>query len=243
MNIRRTRSSLGHIGIETAAARVQRLLHAEILTGKLAPGTRLIRRELAGRFKVSLSTVSDALMRLEQDGIVATEPLYGSCVAPLTLEHVRGDQVLREALECQAARLCADNASRLQLEDLKEIAEKLDSAMEHPDRKDSDGMDLHRRFHVRVAELSGCSQLAEEVDRLWRRRMMLFNWISNLVVPVPDHWHQTLVQALATRDPQRAEDAMREHVRWGIAQQISVLKAIEAGHTAGPTPGGVSLAG
>lgn len=228
MNIRRSRSSFA-TNIETAAARVQRLLHAEILTGKLSPGTRLIRRELAARFKVSLSTVSDALMRLEQDGIVVTEPLYGSCVAPLTLENVRGDQVLREALECQAARLCADNASRFQFEELKEMAEKLDEAMSHSDRNDAAGMDLHRRFHVRVAELAGCPQLALELDRLWRRRMMLFNWISNLVVPVPPQWHLSLVQALSSRDPQRAEDAMREHVRWGIAQQISVLKAIEAG--------------
>lgn len=215
--------------METAAARVQRLLHVDILTGKLAPGTRLIRRDLAARFKVSLSTVSDALMRLEQDGIVVTEPLYGSCVAPLTLENVRGDQVLREALECQAARLCADNASRFQFEELQEIAGKLDEAMSHSDRTDATGMDLHRRFHVRVAELAGCPQLAQELDRLWRRRMMLFNWISNLVVPVPPRWHQMLVEALASRDPQRAENAMREHVRWGIAQQISVLKAIEAG--------------
>jgi DNA-binding GntR family transcriptional regulator len=228
MNIRRATSALVP-GIETAAARVQRLLHAEILSGKLAPGTRLIRRDLASRFKVSLSTISDALMRLEQDGIVLTERLYGSCVAPLTIEHVRGDQVLREALECQAARLCADNASRLQFEELREMAEQLDSAMEHINRHDTSGMNLHRRFHVRVAELTGCSQLAEEVDRLWRRRMMLFNWISGMVLPVPANWHQTLVDALASRDPQRAEEAMREHVRWGIAQQISVLKAIEAG--------------
>jgi DNA-binding GntR family transcriptional regulator len=48
----------GDTSFETSAVRLYHELQKEILTGKLPPGTRLIRRELGKRFELSQSTVS-----------------------------------------------------------------------------------------------------------------------------------------------------------------------------------------
>ena len=48
---------------------------------------------------------------LEVDGLVENRPLYGCRVRPLTSKMFYNDQVLREAIECQVARLCSENIS------------------------------------------------------------------------------------------------------------------------------------
>ena len=93
---------------QTLSAKVYHTLRDEILSGALPPHTRLVRRTVSKRLGVSPMPVTEALLRLEQDGLVESEPMYGSRVKAWTLEAVQGDEVLREALECQAARLCAE---------------------------------------------------------------------------------------------------------------------------------------
>jgi DNA-binding GntR family transcriptional regulator len=45
---------------------------------------------------------------------------------------------------------------------------------------------------------------------------------------VPKDWHRILLDAIASRDPHRAEDTMREHVLYGKGQQAEVLRKLEA---------------
>ncbi len=211
--------------LETTAARVQRQLHQDIVSGRIPPGTRLVRRALAGTFGVSLSTIAEALSRLDSEGLVDHEPLLGSRVRPFSVETLREEQVLREALECQAARLCADSATRLEIEGLREMADQLDPHISLAQAEDHEGMELHLRFHLRLAELGRVPALTKEIYRLWHRRLMFLNWLSAAALPVPPRWHLRLVDAIATRDPQAASAAMREHVRYGSEHQREAMRA------------------
>jgi DNA-binding GntR family transcriptional regulator len=209
---------------ETISARVQRQLHRDIVGGRIAPGTRLVRRTLAANFGVSLSTITEALSRLDYEGLVDHEPLLGSRVKPFSVETLRNEQVLREALECHAARLCADSASRLELEELSELADELDPIIAQADAEDQDGMELHLKFHLRVAEFARVPALTKEISRLWHRRLMFINWFSAAALPVPAHWHRKLVDAISSRNPAQASAAMREHVRYGSEHQRDAMR-------------------
>ncbi|HEX7008932.1 MAG TPA: GntR family transcriptional regulator, partial [Phycisphaeraceae bacterium] len=90
-------------GDATLTNQVYQTLREEILNGQLKPGTRLVRRAVSARLGVSRMPVADALVRLEQDGLVESRPMIGARVVPLTPQRLRDDQVMREALECQAA--------------------------------------------------------------------------------------------------------------------------------------------
>ncbi|MEI4271175.1 GntR family transcriptional regulator [Klenkia sp. LSe6-5] len=61
-----------------------RLLRAEIVTCRLAPGERLTERQLSARTGFGISPVRDALTRLDQDGLVQTLPRRGYHVTPMT---------------------------------------------------------------------------------------------------------------------------------------------------------------
>ena len=201
---------------DTLTTRVYASLRDEIIAGDLKPGDRMVRRKISSRMGVSHIPVTEALLKLEIDGLVESKPLVGCRVRPLTIEDVRNDEVLREAIECQAARLCAENASDEMLTRLMNHARRLDRVSADSSEQSKLGMELHKEFHLLVALSGGFPVLGDELGRVWFRRLMRLNWIkSTKFRPVPGDWHEQLTDVLMKRDPDLAEKKMREHVRFG----------------------------
>ena len=205
----------------TLTEQVYATLRDEIVSGVLHPGDRLVRRTLGKRLGVSPMPVVEALLRLEADGLVESRPQRGSRVRPMTFEEVRNDQILREAVECQAARMCAENGSKAELSALMTKARLVDRmlpqlrewatpAVEKPLK-----FPIDIEFHMDVARCGGCSGLVRELSRVWFRRVMRFSWLKLMrYKPMMKDCHQQLVTAMATRDPELADAKMREHVRY-----------------------------
>jgi len=209
----------------TLTQRVYDSLRQEILGGELRPGHRLVRRVLSKRLGVSPVSVTEALFRLEMDGLVESKPLYGSRVRPLSLDDVQNDEVLREAIECQAARCCALHASPGSLPRLSARARILDRMMAEGDPHSRLGTETHQEFHLDIARCGGFPRLAEELQRVWFRRLMRLSWVkATQYRRVPGDWHQQLVAAIAAGDPDAAEAKMREHVRYGNEDDREALR-------------------
>ena len=90
---------------QTLAQLVYQQLRDKMLRGDLKFGTPLSRRALASELGMSLIPVSEAMQRLEMDGLVESWPRVGTRVTVPTVEDIRDFVILREALEAQAARL------------------------------------------------------------------------------------------------------------------------------------------
>jgi DNA-binding GntR family transcriptional regulator len=215
------------------SAHVYESLRREILSGTIPPATRLVRRDLGKRLGVSTIPVTEALLRLERDGLVESRPRSGTRVRPLSLEAVRNDQVLREALECQAARLCAENVNEDQVRELYDLADALDGLLAAADPWSEEGMNRHLEYHLALARAGGYSILVEELQRVWLRRFVQLNWINAIIYPVPPHWHRQLTDAVATRDPAYAEAKMRHHVRYNIEHYLDAARKMDEDARAG----------
>lgn len=234
LRFRPSTDARGDASPATLTGRVYELVREEILTGQLAPGHRLVRRAIAARLGVSPIPVTEALLRLEVEGLVASRPLCGCRVRPLELEDVQNEAMLREAIECQAARLCADNATPSDQSRLAAEAKRLDRMIAGGDPHSRLGRQAHLEFHVSIARAGGFPRLAEELQRVWFRRLMWMNWVkATHYKPVPPAWHQQLVEALATRDADRAEANMREHVRYGREDDRAALEYLLHDHDGG----------
>ena len=90
-------------------------LRAAIISGRLAPGQRLVERELTGLMHVSRTVVREALRQLEAEGLVAMVPNKGPVVRELTEKEARELYRIRAVLEALAARLFVENADAAQL--------------------------------------------------------------------------------------------------------------------------------
>ncbi|MEU1212065.1 GntR family transcriptional regulator [Streptomyces sp. NPDC005791] len=180
-----------------------------ITTRALRPGQHLVESELAGHLGVSRQPVREALQRLNTEGWVDLRPAQGAFVHEPTEEEA--DQLLsvRTLLEAEAARLAAANSGRPGIEALEELCSQGERAVA------ADDVDLavatNAAFHAKVMELAGnvvLSELAAQVDRRVRwyytpvaRQRGTQSWIE----------HRELIEAIASRDEQRATEVMRAH--------------------------------
>jgi DNA-binding GntR family transcriptional regulator len=98
----------------------------EILRGQLRPGTALSRRRLAQELGMSVLPVTDALRRLEADGLVESRPRAGTRVRIPSAKDIRDLYELREALESQSARLFAARATPAQRLELQHLGNQVD---------------------------------------------------------------------------------------------------------------------
>ena len=209
----------------TLSRRVYNVLRDDILAGRLKPGERLVRKTLASRLGVSTIPVIEALYMLEIDGYVENRALCGCRVRTLTIEEVDDDLMLREALECQSARLCAEKATAESIDRLMKRAVQVDRFIRADTPDPSLGNQIHLEFHLELGKLSGHAIFSDLLKRVWFQRYMSLNSLKAIRFhPIPDGWHQILVRKLSKGDPDEAERAMREHVRYGRKDDRDALE-------------------
>src|SRR5690606_36634903 len=92
-------------------AAIRDRLRMEILSGRLAAGTRLTTASLVERFGVSQMPVREALQALEGEGLITIAPHRGAAVLPLDQVRVRDIYDLRGALEVVLIRSALPNLS------------------------------------------------------------------------------------------------------------------------------------
>ncbi len=203
-------------GKNTLSRRVYDVLRENIVKGELKPGERMVRKEIAKRLGVSTLPVIEALYMLEIEGYVENRPLAGCRVRTLTIEDIHDDLMLREALECQVARLCAVQIEARQGEKLMMLASQVDRFTRANTTDPSLGNQMHLEFHLELGRLSGCSIFVTMLKKVWFQRYMSFNSLKSIkMLDIPEEWHQLLVRQILTGDPDTAERAMRKHVQFG----------------------------
>src|SRR5260221_3417397 len=87
-------------------------LQDKILSLQLAPGTVLSRSKLQLQFGVSSTPVRDALMKLEQIGLVDVFPQSGTRVSLISIPLARQEQFLRRSLELEVVHARAFSQDR-----------------------------------------------------------------------------------------------------------------------------------
>ena len=201
-----------------------------ILQGEFPLGAVLSRRNLAKEFGMSFLPMSEALQRLEVEGLVESKPRVGTRVRIPTLQDVRESYIIREALESQSARLFAEKSSSLEQMELRRMAEHLDELYDHCAHEQVDPDFLysvhtyHLQFHMRIAECTGCIALRDAIEK---NQVLVFNWLFDTVAErrtLPPHFHAELIQALSSKDPEVADDAMRKHIRYGLDQVLQRIQ-------------------
>ena len=85
------------------ASEAYAVVRQRILTGTIGLGQVISRRKLAAELRMSFLPVSEALLRLEVEGLLESRPRAGTRVRIPSAEDVQGHYVVREALEVQAA--------------------------------------------------------------------------------------------------------------------------------------------
>ncbi|WP_319560128.1 GntR family transcriptional regulator [Marispirochaeta sp.] len=189
-------------------------LLSRFLKNEIMPGKVLNRKAIAQELNVSMAPVREALSRLSMEGFVETLPRKGTIVKAISREDVYGSFILREAIECQAARMYCGAKIQENLDQLYGFAEDVDNSYEDMDLVEHWRLDIG--FHDRLIHLSSCKTLEVQFKQVMRvgTFYQINSYLSN-----DDRReqlsHVDLIERLTTKDPDEAEHTIRDHLKSG----------------------------
>lgn len=202
---------------EHAAHRVFAQLRDEIISLALPPGTALSRAELQERFDLSSTPVRDALMRLEEIGLVDVFPQSRTLVSLIDVPLAREAQFLRRSIELEAVRTLASSPDAAVIRQLRNVIADQRSRAKAGDLERFNDADL--TFHSIIYASAG-------VPELWalvRRQSVHIDRIRRLHLPVSGKVaqilrdHTAIVKAIADGKPDRAQQELRDHLSQSLA--------------------------
>ncbi|MFD9738733.1 GntR family transcriptional regulator [Umezawaea sp. NPDC059074] len=205
----------------TAMSDVLIELRAAILRGEYAPRQRLIESDLVEQYDTSRFVLRNVFTRLANEGLLELQPNRGARVREITVAEAIEITEIRRAVEGFVAARAAERITDEEVVDVQALGAEMASAVEHADMVLYS--ELNARLHGKVRSIAGHSSATRILEQL-NGQMVRHQFRLSLVpgrpsVSLPEHL--AIVDALCSRDPDRAERAMRVHL-------TSVLDALAA---------------
>ena len=150
---------------------VQQLLYEDIVNLRLAPGSKLNVNQLAATLGISRTPVVEAVAGLSDIGFVVNHPgVPGSFVLDLSLTDMINLYRVRDAIESEAAYLCAHHIDDRTVIELSDLADAFrDSVL----RRDIRGMkETDMPFHRKIVDACGNPYIVQSYDLILPKLIM-----------------------------------------------------------------------
>lgn len=204
--------------VERAYEELKRL----IVTLRLAPGAHIDERELMATLHIGRTPLREAVLRLVHERLIVHAPRRGAWVSQLSIIDLQQMLEARVMLEALVARRAAERVTEIDIDRLRDMLAMAHMAVEEQNSVDLVNLDF--RFHSYIAQCCGnvyFAAFSEQVNsamiRYWhlssRNVQTLPTWESN---------HQELLGAIASGDPDLAEEQARRHV-FGLRELLRDL--------------------
>lgn len=197
-----------------------------ILSGELKPGDRISELPLVDRLGVSRTPIRMALVRLEEEGLLAAIPSGGFAVKAFSERDIYDAIEIRGALEGLAARLAAERGvTQSAAAEVKDCLSEIDAFIDRSRvtvESFAGYVGLNARFHVLLLALADSPVLERQLKRAMNLPFASpsafvmvqaeLNEAHAIMTIAQDH-HRCVVRAIEMREGARAEAIMREHAR------------------------------
>lgn len=204
---------------------VMKLLYDEIVSLRILPGTKLNVNQLAASLGVSRTTIAEAVSSLAEIGFVVSRPgQSGSFVLDLNMLDMINLYRVRNAIESEAASLCATTASDTTVRELTILAEAFKTSVEGRDIRGMRETDMP--FHRLIIRSCGNPYLIRSYENIlpkltmYQASMIEFvgqqgnksnPWLSSVKFN-----HVSVVSAIRMRMPELARQSMTDHIRTSL---------------------------
>ena len=190
------------------------LIKQGIISGEFSSGEIYSLNEISEQTNISNTPTREALLVLENEGLIEPIPRTGYMVTPLTITDVLEMFHLRGLLEIEAIRLAVDNLNTeiIQSLELNNKAERelfKESSKNSTDPNYLDAFRLNTEFHLIIANASGNLRLGKLIEKLLREFERIHARDPILCNPKQ---HVNIIKALINRDKTASQKAMKEHL-------------------------------
>jgi DNA-binding GntR family transcriptional regulator len=220
--------------MDRRSERAYQRLRSEILHGDLVPGERLVAAELHDRFRLGLTPIREALMRLSSEGLVASQAHRGARVMEASLPELIDLMESRRAIErlCLAAAIERGNAIwESEIVAAMHLLSRTSLPTSVQDRDAAAAWEAcHRQFHAALVSACGSqwmlriwNMLVDHSER-YREIRLLRRKDAKAQVRDIEAEHRAIMVAVLDRDAKAALTLMDAHL---AATQTSVANLIE----------------
>jgi DNA-binding GntR family transcriptional regulator len=181
---------------------------------------RLDERQLSQDLGVSRTPIREALTVLEQEGFVRSVPRRGIFVIRKSKREIIELIQVWAALESMAARLAAERADDAELAQLRSIFSEFER--DEPGEHVHEYSDANIQFHQTIIRLGRCALIEEMTENLFlhMRAIRVVSMRQGDRAAQSKSDHDRIIAALARRDPDAAEAAVRDHTL-GLAGHVA----------------------
>lgn len=207
---------------------VYEYLREQIINGTYPPGRRMTLADLSGELGLSHMPVREALLKLEREGLLISEPHKGMRVVTLSLTDAQELFEIRCELEGLSAYRAAISGDADLVEDLRAINADFAEAV---NRQDFTAMgSANWLLHRRMLQAAGSAQLTRVLEDHWSATSRYRSGYQ-LIPGRATHTiveHEAIIAAIARGDAEAARRAAREHIqKAGADLAIIVAKMVD----------------
>lgn len=196
----------------SASERIAQILELEILSGVIAPGTRIRQEEVAERLGSSRLPVREALRMLAASGLVQLETNKGARIPQLDKGEVDVLYRMRERLEPLALSESMPHADIAMFDELENIQGEIEHGVNV-----SGFLELDRRFHLLTYSKCPTEDLRDSVSRLWNSTAQYRRAFMNVTGPqrqwIVNSEHRLIIDAMQRFDTKDGERFLVGHIR------------------------------
>lgn len=203
---------------------VVRGLLTELLAGEWKAADRMTEAMACERFGVSRTPVREAFLELEGLGLLEIRRHCGAIMLPFGPKQLGDIYAVRSLLEVEATRLAASRANTEQVEALIGEFEAIRaSGGADPDWRHD------RELHRFIAESSDNSRLVGEIARYGELVQAIREIVGEQAFGIHTtsaEEHLAILEALRSREPEAASEAMKAHLRQASESALSAMRTL-----------------
>jgi GntR family carbon starvation induced transcriptional regulator len=197
-----------------------RNIRADIIAGRLPPGTKLQIDDLKSRYGLSASPLREGLARLISQGFVSAESQRGFRVAAMSAEDLADITLARQVVEPAALKRAIERGDDAWEGAILAAYHRLDRYVARMEGQTLENFtefsDLHKGFHVALIAACGSPRLLDEQSRLYdqaeRYRQGMMQNFMVIGHGVLMREHKQLMDMVLARDADGACASLQHHL-------------------------------
>lgn len=207
-----------------------RQVKRRILDNAFPPGAHVLEVELTAELGMSRTPVREALVRLQNEGLVEIVPRHGVRVLPISSEDMREIYEILGALETTAIELIAERGETAGLDRLEDAVATMEEALAADDL--DAWAEADERFHQALVDMCGNRRLKKIALDFWDQTHRV-RALTLRLRPRPkkstEH-HRALVRALRHGDVETAHRIHWNQRKRSCAELVRLLKHYNLSH-------------
>ena len=208
--------------------KVYQSLRLDIVSGKLANGTRITETQVADSLNVSRTPVREALQRLSQEKMLTAIPKAGYIVEDLSDNEIQDLFTTRMEIEKIAIQKAIENITHAELLQLKDNLEKTKTCIQA--REDFKVTELDIEFHTiiyKAARSRSLSSVCKNLSDLTIRYRHGLNLVPNLWDELLQQ-HVKIYQALMSKNSKQTAKALTRHTQLEQQNLLNLMQKVRS---------------